>query len=63
MSTVHEHEMFTVEELAELHAHTRVLIASGILNSHERAHLMELRDRIDAAIIRQRVAQQEVARR
>ncbi|HLJ99631.1 MAG TPA: hypothetical protein VKU39_06950 [Streptosporangiaceae bacterium] len=63
MQTVHEQELLSIEELAELHAHTGALISSGILNSHERSHIIQVRDRLDAAIRRQRLRQQDMARR
>jgi hypothetical protein len=63
MQTVHEQEMLTIDELAELHAHTGALIASGILNAHERSHIIQVRDRLDAAIRRQRLQQEQLVRR
>lgn len=63
MQTVHEQELLSIEELAELHTHTGALIASGILNSHERSHIIQVRDRLDAAIRRQRLRQEQMARR
>lgn len=62
MHTVHEQELLSIEELAGLHAHTGALIASGILNSHERSHIIQVRDRLDAAIRRQRQRQENLAR-
>ena len=63
MQTVHEQELLSIEELAELHAHTGALIASGILNYHERSPIIQVRDRLDAAIRRQRLRQEQMARR
>lgn len=55
LSTIHEAK--TIDQLAELHRHAQALISSGILDGHQRTHMLELCDRIDAAVARQRQGQ------
>jgi hypothetical protein len=42
----------TVEELAAAKQHVNAVLASGILDQHERAHLIEVRNRAEDAVVR-----------
>lgn len=42
----------SVEDLAAVKQHVNAVLASGLLNQHERAHMTEVRNRIDHAVTR-----------
>lgn len=44
----------SIEELADAARHARALMAAGVLTPHEHAHLGQVCDRIEDAVIRKR---------
>jgi hypothetical protein len=44
----------SIENLTAADRHARALMASGVLEPHERYHLVQVCDRIEAAVIRKR---------
>jgi hypothetical protein len=47
-------EPLSIDKLAALHAHAQALLSSGVLNGQERSHVVDVRDRLEVAIKRQR---------
>lgn len=42
----------TADDLAAVKQHVNAVLASGILNQHERGHLIEVRNRVEEAVTR-----------
>lgn len=44
--------LYSVDDLAAASQHVNAVLASGMLNQHERSHLLEVRTRIEEAVTR-----------
>jgi hypothetical protein len=46
--------LYSIDDLEIASQHVNAVLASGVLNQHERSHLFEVKDRIGEAITRKR---------
>lgn len=44
--------LYSVDDLAAVNQHVKAVLASGVLDQHERSHLLEVRTRIEEAVTR-----------
>ena len=50
--TVDRTAFSSIDDLTTVKQHVNGVLASGVLNPHERAHLLEVRDRIEETVTR-----------
>jgi AMMECR1 domain-containing protein len=42
--------LYSIDDLTKARQHVNAVLASGVLDQHERSHLLEVKTRIDAAV-------------
>lgn len=44
--------LYSIDDLTAARQHVNAVLASGVLNQHERSHLLEVKTRIEEAVTR-----------
>jgi hypothetical protein len=44
--------LYSIDDLTEARQHVNAVLAAGVLNHHERSHLLEVKTRIEEAVTR-----------